>query len=68
MTEADGEALLMLYHAVFLAKIFPSRAKGLASMDRAVVCGPTWFESFATYDPRSREWKTPQLGELTTVI
>ena len=64
LTEADGEALSTWFQEVFLARTSPSRVAAWASMAHTAVSGPTWYESFARYDPRLPGWRTRQLSLL----
>jgi len=64
LTDARGEALLMLFLAGSRAKTSasPVAAQGLTASGRD--SGERWRASFARYDQDTSSWKTPQLLRL----
>jgi hypothetical protein len=60
LTESLGAALLTSFQAAFHAKTFQVPATALGLMEKEVVCGQKWPESFARYDHDSASWRTAQ--------
>ena len=64
LTESRGKALLMSYLEDFRAKTFQSTGKATDLMERGLVSGRKWSESFAKLDLVSFLWKTAQRSLL----
>jgi len=54
----------MWYREVFLARTSPLPEAEMASMASVPVCGERWRESFATWEPATRTWRTLQRSLL----
>ena len=64
LTESRGRELLTWYLAGFPAKTSARQERVPALMESAPVCGGTWRESLARFDPATHSWKTAQCSLL----
>jgi len=53
-----GEELLTWYLEGFLARTYPAQGEAKGSPEAGQVCGDTWLESLAKFDPDTHSWKT----------
>lgn len=64
LTDDRGEALLASYRQDFLARTLAPQARAAASTESAAAYGKRPGESFATWNPTARGWRTAQCSLL----